>query len=171
MHANADFALIRLLVVCDGCSHILCQRRMGSYIHLTRPQTRFFDSRCDKFFSSPSSDGADPQWISRYQTELDLTTNNLKLKTDIFRLTDVRQPKNWSLVGDCEVVTRSLTTANGSGQPENLFIVHWAWIMVFGKTHYTTIIKILLYNTATIKTYIVRPMREPIKICSSTHRS
>ena len=140
-------------------SHPLTEENVGSYLHLTRPQKRFFD-RDVVGFARPTADGANPQWISRYQTENDLNANELKLKTDIFRINRCPATKEMVVGGDCETATRSLQVSDGSSQtfiysPLGLNYGFWQ------DTNQHDYQDIVLYNTATVKPYTVRPLREP----------
>ena len=140
-------------------SHPLTEENVGSYLHLTRPQKRFFD-RDTVGFANPTADGANPQWISRYQTESDLLANELILKTDLFRVNRCPSTKQLVIGGDCETATRSMTI---SQSPTNTF-VYSPLGLDYGfwqDTNQHDYQDISLYNTATVKPYLVRPLREP----------
>lgn len=140
-------------------SHPLSEENVGSYLHLTRPQKRFFD-RDVVGFASPTSDGANPQWISRYQTENDLMANELHMKTDIFRINRCPSTKQMIVGGDCETATRSLSIPTAD---TNTFVysplgLNYGFWQDTNQHDYQDIV---LYNTVTVKPYTIRPLREP----------
>lgn len=143
-------------------SHPLTEENTGSYLHLTRPQTRFFD-RDVAGFINPTADTppSPPQWISRHQTKADLDASALQLKTDIFRVNRCPVTQDLVVGGDCEVSTRSLNIPNA----ENTF-VYSPLGLDYGfwqdtKDHdYKTI---TLYNSTTMTTYDVEPLRNPTR--------
>ena len=142
-------------------SHPLSEENVGSYLHLTRPRTRYFDSDVTPF-SSPTSDGQNPQWISRYPTMLDVQVKNLRTKTDIFRLNRCPTTKELVVGGDCEFISRA-TTVGGAGSQKLVYSPLGLTYGFWQDTLHHDYQDITLYNTATIKPYTISPIREPIK--------
>lgn len=95
-------------------SHPLTEESVGSYLHLKKPQTKFFDWDVAGFVKPTDRAGGVPTWVSRYPTERDLAlaTHKKIYKTDIFRVNRCPTTKDMIVGGDCEVYVRGIDENN-----------------------------------------------------------